>query len=228
MSNIIWQGPILRYRNMYSVYSSPMPAISTSCKHTHCLHWNISFDSLTFVFQYKAIGHMFWWSKFSIMIHFVSSSCILSSDRQLAVKKNLIFPKNTSVCVDTRGRKMAFFLLCMILHAVAADPSITCFQDSEKCEVSSDNLIEVFVETTWEECSLLCQDNLSCLAFNFFGPESRGSRYIAIANLFGHFHIILYHDQTFDKIIRDFMRSIWDFLGKLGNWSCYWNCIGNP
>jgi len=67
---------------------------------------------------------------------------------------------------------MAFFLLCMILHAVAADPSITCFQDSQKCEVSSDNLIEVFVETTWEECSLLCQDNLSCLAFNFFGPDS--------------------------------------------------------
>ena len=119
--------------------------------------------------------------------------------------------------MDSRGRKMTFFLLCMILHAVAADPSITCFQDSQKCEVSSDNLIEVFVETTWEECSLLCQDNLSCLAFNFFGPESRGSRYIAIANLFGHFHIILYHDQTFDKIIRDFMRSIWDFWGKLGN-----------
>ena len=152
------------------------------------------------------------------MIHFVSSSCILSSDRQLAVKK-LIFPKNTSVCVETQGRKMTFFLLCMILHAVAADPSITCFQDSQKCEVSSDNLIEVFVETTWEECSLLCQDNLSCLAFNFFGPESRGSRYIAIANLFSHFHIILYHDQTFDfcRIIRDFMRSIWDFWGKLGN-----------
>lgn len=67
---------------------------------------------------------------------------------------------------------MAFFLLCMILHAVAADPSITCFQDSQKCEVSSDNLIEVFVETTWEECSLLCQDNLSCFAFNYFGPDS--------------------------------------------------------
>merc|ERR1712037_911823 len=76
------------------------------------------------------------------------------------------------VCMDSRGRKMTFFLLCMILHAVAADPSITCFQDSQKCEVSSDNLIEVFVETTWEECSLLCQDNLSCLAFNFFGSSS--------------------------------------------------------
>ena len=130
------------------------------------------------------------------MIHFVSSSCILSSDRQLAVKKPYLsqkhvslcgIPKNTSVCVETQGRKMAFFLLCMILHAVAADPSITCFQDSQKCEVSSDNLIEVFVETTWEECSLLCQDNLSCLAFNFFGPESRGSRYTTIANLSAFF-----------------------------------------
>ena len=67
---------------------------------------------------------------------------------------------------------MTLFLLCMILHATVADPNITCFQDGQKCEVSSDNLIEVFVETTWEECSQLCQDNLSCMAFNFFGPES--------------------------------------------------------
>ena len=68
---------------------------------------------------------------------------------------------------------MALFLLCMIVsHAVMADPSVTCFQDSQKCEVSSDNLLEVFVETTWEECSQLCRDELKCQAFNFFGPES--------------------------------------------------------
>jgi len=67
---------------------------------------------------------------------------------------------------------MILFLLCTILQAVLADPSITCFQDSQKYEVTSDNLLEVFVETTWEECSQICQDDLRCLAFNFFGPDS--------------------------------------------------------
>ena len=34
------------------------------------------------------------------------------------------------------------------------------------------NLIDMIVGTTWEECSLLCEDEVACLTFNFFGPES--------------------------------------------------------
>ena len=53
-----------------------------------------------------------------------------------------------------------------------ADPSITCFQDNLKCEMMNGNLIETYIGTTWEECSLLCEDEVACLTFNFFGPES--------------------------------------------------------
>ena len=67
---------------------------------------------------------------------------------------------------------MLLLLLGIMLGAVMTDPSITCFQDNQKCEVMNGNLIDMYVQTTWEECSLLCQDDLSCLAFNFFGAES--------------------------------------------------------
>ena len=51
-------------------------------------------------------------------------------------------------------------------------PNITCFQDNLKCEMMNGNLIETFVGTTWQECSILCEDQLACLTFNFFGLES--------------------------------------------------------
>ena len=50
--------------------------------------------------------------------------------------------------------------------------NITCFQDNKKCEIENDNLIEMIVGTTWQECQLLCEDEQECLAFNFYGPES--------------------------------------------------------
>ena len=63
-------------------------------------------------------------------------------------------------------------LLWLGLGAVVADPSTTCFQNSQKCEVVNGNLIDIYVETTWQECSLLCQDELNCVAFNHFGQNS--------------------------------------------------------
>merc|ERR1712037_196365 len=34
------------------------------------------------------------------------------------------------------------------------------------------NLIEMIVGTTWQECSRLCEDEVACMTFNFFGPQS--------------------------------------------------------
>ena len=75
--------------------------------------------------------------------------------------------------MEIQGRLITGLLLLSIwLQAVTADPSTTCFQDGQKCEVVNGNLIDIYVETTWQECSLLCQDELKCVAFNHFGPES--------------------------------------------------------
>ena len=69
-------------------------------------------------------------------------------------------------------QRMISFLLLVCLGTARADPSTTCYQDSQKCEVKNGNLISITEDTTWQECSLLCKDELNCLAFNFFGPES--------------------------------------------------------
>ena len=104
MSNIIWQGPISRYRNMYSVYSSPMPAISTSCygqAHT-LLALKYFFWFIDFCVPVQGnilIGYMFRWSKFSIMIH-LSVLLVLYLLTDSSREQTLIFPKNTSVCVE--------------------------------------------------------------------------------------------------------------------------------
>ena len=53
-----------------------------------------------------------------------------------------------------------------------ADPSITCFQEDLKCEMVNDNLIATYIGITWQECSLLCEDEIACETFNFFGENS--------------------------------------------------------
>ena len=60
----------------------------------------------------------------------------------------------------------------IMLQAALADQSIACFEDDQKCQVANGNLIEMQVETTWQECSVLCQNEPTCLVFNFFGPDS--------------------------------------------------------
>jgi len=74
--------------------------------------------------------------------------------------------------MKTQRRMTSLFLVSMMLQAVIADSSITCFQDNLKCEMMNGNLIEMIVGTTWEECSLLCEDEVACMTFNFFGPQS--------------------------------------------------------
>ena len=74
--------------------------------------------------------------------------------------------------MKTQRRMTSLFLVSMMLQAVMADSSITCFQDNLKCEMVNGNLIETYVGTTWEECKLLCEDEVACLTFNYFGPES--------------------------------------------------------
>jgi len=53
-----------------------------------------------------------------------------------------------------------------------ADHNTTCFVDNVKCDISDGTLVEMHIETTWQECSVLCQDEARCVAFNFFGPGS--------------------------------------------------------
>jgi len=74
--------------------------------------------------------------------------------------------------MKTQRRMTSLFLVSMMLQAVMADSSITCFQDNLKCEMTNGNLIETNVGVTWEECKLLCEDEVTCLTFNYFGPES--------------------------------------------------------
>merc|ERR1712012_735920 len=53
-----------------------------------------------------------------------------------------------------------------------ADPSITCFQEDLSCVAMNDNLIRTYIGITWQECSLLCEDEIACETFNFFGENS--------------------------------------------------------
>jgi len=58
------------------------------------------------------------------------------------------------------------------ITTTTADPSITCFQEDLKCVAMNDNLIRTYIGITWQECSLLCEDELACETFNFFGQNS--------------------------------------------------------
>ena len=69
--------------------------------------------------------------------------------------------------MKTHRRMTILLLVSMMLQTVMADSSITCFQDNLKCEMTNGNLIETYVGTTWQECSLLCEDELTCLSFNY-------------------------------------------------------------
>ena len=82
-------------------------------------------------------------------------------------------------------RMTSLLLVSMMLHAVIAYSSITCFQDNLKCELMNGNLIETYVGVTWEECSLFCEDELACLMFNYFGPDS---------NFFPHHACLLFSE----------------------------------
>merc|ERR1712012_702270 len=58
------------------------------------------------------------------------------------------------------------------IATTTAYPSITCFQEDLKCVAMNDNLIRTYIGITWQECSLLCEDELACETFNFFGQNS--------------------------------------------------------
>ena len=65
-------------------------------------------------------------------------------------------------------------LICtIVLQAVVADHSTTCFVDNLKCDISDGTLIEMHLKTTWQECSVLCQAEERCVAFNFFWPRKQ-------------------------------------------------------
>ena len=66
-----------------------------------------------------------------------------------------------------------FLLLLLFSPSVAADRPIDCFFDQQKCEIERDILINTFPETTSvEECKLLCEDEINCRAFTYFGSNS--------------------------------------------------------
>ena len=52
-------------------------------------------------------------------------------------------------------------------------PPIDCFKDNEKCEITGSNLLHTYTNVELaEECQLLCEDELLCVAFTHFGEES--------------------------------------------------------
>merc|ERR1712012_5653 len=79
--------------------------------------------------------------------------------------------------VNRRTMTLLLFLLWLRGAAAAiatttADSSITCFQEDLKCVAMNDNLIRTYIGITWQECSLLCEDEIACETFNFFGENS--------------------------------------------------------
>ena len=66
-----------------------------------------------------------------------------------------------------------FLLLLLFSPSVAADSPIDCFFDQQKCQIERDILINTFPETTSvEECKLVCEDEINCRAFTYFGSNS--------------------------------------------------------
>ena len=63
-------------------------------------------------------------------------------------------------------------LLLFLFLAVSGSPHIDCFVDNQECEISADNLIHTFLGiSSIEECKLLCEDEVTCIAFTHFGSN---------------------------------------------------------
>ena len=67
---------------------------------------------------------------------------------------------------------MLILILGIFFGYASCKPSASCFQDSQRCVIKENNLIESVASTTWEECSTICRVDQMCLAFNFFGATS--------------------------------------------------------
>ena len=64
-------------------------------------------------------------------------------------------------------------LLLFLFLAVSGSPHIDCFVDNQECEISADNLIHTFLGiSSIEECKLLCEDEVTCIAFTHFGSNN--------------------------------------------------------
>ena len=68
---------------------------------------------------------------------------------------------------------MLYLLPFLFFEAVSGSPHIDCFVDRQECEISADNLIHTFLGiTSINECRLLCEDEVTCIAFTHFGSNS--------------------------------------------------------
>ena len=65
-----------------------------------------------------------------------------------------------------KSRAMLVIILCILFGHASCLPSVSCFQDGQRCVVT-DNLIDTVVSMTWEECSVICRVNQRCTAFSF-------------------------------------------------------------
>ena len=70
-----------------------------------------------------------------------------------------------------QSQAMLVIILCILFGHASCLPSVSCFQDGQKC-VIAENLIESVASMTWEECSVICRVDQRCTAFNFFGASS--------------------------------------------------------
>jgi len=71
-----------------------------------------------------------------------------------------------------QSRVMLVLILCIFVGHASCLPSVSCFQEGQRCDIKENNLIESVASTTWEECSTICRVDQMCLAFNFFGATS--------------------------------------------------------
>lgn len=64
-------------------------------------------------------------------------------------------------------------LLLFLFLAVSGSPHIDCFVDNQECKISANNLIHTFLGiSSIEECRLLCEDEVTCIAFTHFGSNN--------------------------------------------------------
>ena len=63
-------------------------------------------------------------------------------------------------------------LLFTLFPLSSSAPLLDCVVDQQQCEITAENLIQTFFEVpTFEDCSALCEDELTCIGFTHFSES---------------------------------------------------------
>ena len=67
---------------------------------------------------------------------------------------------------------MILFTLFPLFPLSTSTSLLDCLVDQQQCEITAGSLIQTFFEVpTFEECSALCEDELTCIAFTHFSES---------------------------------------------------------